>query len=78
MQRGVINSTHSGHTSRLRSGLCEAVGLLFKRPHVNERHVAVVPDVSVTRTLGRQMVDRLRNSGVEIAVIDGFGTVTYL
>ncbi|WP_445464572.1 hypothetical protein [Faunimonas sp. B44] len=40
---GTINSTHAGQLSRLRSGLCEAVGLLMARPDDGAREIAAVP-----------------------------------
>jgi hypothetical protein len=40
----IVNTRHAGQLSRLRKGLCEAVGLLMARPaNPQERHVAVVP-----------------------------------
>jgi hypothetical protein len=44
---GIVNTQHSGQTSRLRKGLCEAVGLLIANPK-GGRQVAVVPYSEVT------------------------------
>jgi hypothetical protein len=41
---GIINTKHPGQQSRLRRGLCEAVGLLLASPLIEgRRQVAVVP-----------------------------------
>ena len=41
---GVINTRHSGKTSQLRKGLCEAVGMLMQIPVcAGQRQFAVVP-----------------------------------
>ena len=74
---GIINTSHPGVTSRLRRGLCEAVGLLLATPlEEGMRQVAVVPHVDVTRRLAERMVPRLRLAGIEIALVDGRGNVT--
>jgi hypothetical protein len=57
---GVVNSRHARQLSRLRRGLCEAVGLLMARPRENERHIAVVPAHSTTRALASRMTARSR------------------
>lgn len=75
---GVVNSRHAGQVSRLRRGLCEAVGLLMARPRENERHVAVVPAHSTTRALASRMIARTSMVGIEIALVDGQGTVMFV
>lgn len=74
---GIINSSHSGVTSRLRRGLCEAAGLLLASPLSDGlRQVAVVPDTDIARTLSERMIPRLRLAGIGIALVDGRGNVT--
>ena len=74
---GIMNTTHSGPTSRIRRGLCEAVGLLLATPFEQAtRQVAVVPDVPVTRRLAKSMTQRARRVGIEIALVDRRGNVT--
>ena len=76
---GIVNTTHAGQTSRLRRGLCEAVGLLLaEERRVGVRQVAVVPKTPVTETLARKMAARAQQAGIEIALIDGTGNVTDL
>jgi hypothetical protein len=75
---GVVNSRHAGQVSRLRSGLCEAVGLLMARPFVKERHIAVVPATDVTDAMARRMIRRTAAAGIEIALVDGQGRVTFV
>ena len=72
-----MNTKHSGPTSRIRRGLCEAVGLLLATPFVEgTRQVAVVPNVDVTRRLAQSMIQRARLAGIEIALVDRRGNVT--
>jgi hypothetical protein len=40
------------------------------------RQVAVVPDVSVTQRLAKNMIQRVRLAGIEIALVDRRGNVT--
>jgi hypothetical protein len=75
---GVVNSRHPGQLSRLRRGLCEAVGLLMTRQRGEGRHVAVVPATAVTRALARRMIARTLAAGIEIALVDGHGSVTFV
>lgn len=73
---GIINTSHPGPTSRLRRGLCEAVGLLLATPLSDGmRQIAVVPHTDVTRKLAERMVPRLRPAGIGIALVDGRGNV---
>lgn len=73
---GVLNTRHAGQVSRLRRGLCEAVGILLQNPiREGQRQVAVVPLTSATEALGRKMVPRARAAGIEIALVDGRGNV---
>jgi hypothetical protein len=44
---GIVNTSHAGQKSRLRKGLCEAVGLLMAREK-GGRQVAVVPNTETT------------------------------
>jgi hypothetical protein len=74
---GIVNTTHPGPTSRMRRGLCEAVGLLLATPvEEGTRQVAVVPNVAVTQQLARKMVHRVRAAGISIALVDRTGNVT--
>lgn len=63
--------------SRLRRGLCEAVGLLMIRP-VDERQIAVVPCTNTTSQLAHDIVNRTNKTGIEIALVDGEGNVTFV
>jgi hypothetical protein len=73
---GIINTRHSGQVSRVRKGLCEAVGLLMQHPlHEGQRQVAVVPLTPVAERLARQMLPRASKAGIEIALVDGHGNV---
>jgi hypothetical protein len=72
---GIINSQHAGQTSKLRRGLCEAVGLLLSRSLDGERHVAVVPATQVTERIARRMLMRANAAGIEIALVDEHGAV---
>ena len=74
---GVINTKHAGQVSRLRKGLCEAIGQLMSRDLGGERHVAVVPDTVKTRELARKMIGRTSAAMIEIALIDSFGLVHF-
>lgn len=74
---GVINSKHAGQLSRLRSGLCEAVGLLLARPH-DEQHIAVVPYTPATLALARRMIVRTLAAGIRIALVDADGRITFV
>jgi hypothetical protein len=71
---GIINTRHSGQTSRLRRGLCEAVGLLMAREK-GGRQVAVVPNTTTTLKLAQKLAPRAREAGIEIALVDEQGLV---
>ena len=66
---GIINTKHAGQKSKLRRGLCEAVGLLMSRENTGERQYAVVPLTDDTQRLADQMRPRCRKAGIEIALI---------
>jgi len=66
---GIINTKHAGQKSKLRRGLCEAVGLLMSRENTGERQYAVVPLTDDTQRLAGQMRSRCRKAGIEIALI---------
>ncbi len=73
---GVINSKHAGQLSRLRQGLCEAIGLLLATQVAEgTRQFAVVPRTPVTETLAQRMMVRAKKAGIEIALVDGRGNV---
>lgn len=71
---GIINTTHPGQKSRLRRGLCEAVGLLMSRSSTNEKHHAVVPFSPETKHLAEKMRQRCSSAGIEIVLIREDGT----
>ena len=72
----VINTRHSGKTSQLRKGLCEAVGMLMQIPVcAGQRQFAVVPLTQVTRDLAEKMLPRTKTAGIEVALVDGRGNV---
>ncbi len=71
---GIVNTRHAGQISRLRRGLCEAVGLLMTREK-GGRQVAVVPKTEMTLKLARKLAPRALNAGIEIALVDEQGRV---
>jgi hypothetical protein len=72
---GIINTKHAGQKSRLRRGLCEAVGLLMSRETTEERHYAVVPLTDDTQRLAERMRPRCTKAGIEIVLIREDGTL---
>lgn len=68
---GVVNTRHPGQLSRLRRGLCEAVGLLMSRTGADERQIAVVPRTGATFAIAQKMGARAQAAGIEIALVDG-------
>jgi hypothetical protein len=66
---GIINTKHPGQKSRLRRGLCQAIGLLMSRNNEEEKHYAVVPLTEDTQRLASQMRARCRKAGIEIVLI---------
>jgi hypothetical protein len=72
---GIVNTRHAGQTSRLRKGLCEAVGLLMAGPR-SGRQVAVVPQTEGTLRLAQKLAPRAKDAGIEIALVDDRGRVT--
>jgi hypothetical protein len=74
---GIVNTRHPGQSSKLRRGLCEAVGLLMARSINGERHVAVVPATPVTQKIATRMFPRIHAAGIEIALVDKDGVVTF-
>jgi len=76
---GIVNTKHAGQTSRLRRGLCEAVGMLMQnRLYKGQRQFAVVPLVPVTEKLARKMSSRVGDAGIEIALVTPHGEVVYV
>jgi hypothetical protein len=71
---GIVNTRHAGQTSRLRKGLCEAVGLLMASPR-SGRQVAVVPQTEGTLRLAQKLAPRAKDAGIEIALVDDTGHV---
>jgi len=74
---GTINSTHAGQLSRLRRGLCEAVGLLMARPVDGAREIVAVPWTSETERLAKKMAARCSRAGIEIALVRRDGTLLW-
>lgn len=75
---GVVNTRHAGQVSRLRRGLCEAVGLLMARPLNGGRNVAVIPATEVVEKLARKMLPRIATAGIEVALVQKDGRVDYV
>lgn len=71
---GIVNTRHVGQVSRLRKGLCEAVGLLMAREK-GGRQVAVAPRTETTLRLAQKLALRARDAGIEIALVDERGWV---
>ena len=74
---GIINTRHPGQVSRLRRGLCEAVGLLMAT-EAQGRQVAVVPFTDSTLRLAERLAPRCALAGIEIALVGSRGAVTYV
>ena len=72
---GIINTKHAGQKSKLRKGLCEAVGLLMSRKNTGERQYAVVPLTDETRRLADQLRPRCQKAGIEIVLIREDGMI---
>jgi hypothetical protein len=74
---GIVNTRHAGQLSRLRRGLCEAVGLSLARAiEDGTEQFAVVPHTRVTEELARRMAMRVRAAAIHIALVDAKGHVT--
>jgi hypothetical protein len=73
---GIINTKHPGQKSRLRRGLCEAVGLLMTRPLEGERQFAVVPKTNDTEIVAKRMSARSNAAGIGILLVEDDGTVS--
>lgn len=71
---GIINTRHAGQVSRLRRGLCEAVGLLMATPSQGHQ-VAVVPLTDSTLRLAERLAPRCALAGIEIALVGSHGEV---
>jgi len=73
---GVINTSHPGQKSRLRKGLCEAVGQLMSKPlQAGQRQFAVVPLHEETRRLSEHMAKRAAAANIEIVLVSARGNV---
>jgi hypothetical protein len=66
---GCINTSHPGQKSHQTQRLYAAVGHLIAHDRGEGRHVAVVPDTPVTRSLAAKMAKRARQIGIEIALV---------
>jgi hypothetical protein len=76
---GIVNTRHNGQLSKLRRGLCEAVGQLIGRElGVAERHVAVVPYTTRTHEQAKRIARRAKPAGIEIALVKPSGQVLYV
>jgi len=71
---GIVNTRHPGQVSRLRKGLCEAVGMLMAIPQAG-RQVAVVPYTETTLRLAQRVAPRAKAAGIEIALVNELGQV---
>jgi hypothetical protein len=73
---GIVNTRHAGQVSKLRRGLCEAIGLLLATPaDLRTRQVAVVPKTPVTERLAARMAERVHLAGIGISLVDEHGNV---
>jgi hypothetical protein len=72
---GTINTTHPGQMSKLRRGLCEAVGLLMARQSDEAREIAAIPWTPVTGRLAKSMSGRCTKAGIEIALVKRDGSI---
>jgi len=73
---GIVNTRHPGQASRLRRGLCEAVGLLLaKKLEPGQRQLAVVPRTMVTESLAGRLAIRAGKAGISIALVSADGSV---
>ena len=75
---GIINTRHPGQKSRLRSGLCEAVGLLMAHEMNGDRLFAVVPDTEDTRRLAERIRPRCVSVGINVILMreDGIPVIS--
>lgn len=71
---GIVNTSHAGQKSRLRKGLCEAIGLLMAREK-GGKQIAVVPKTETTLKLAEKLAPRAHDAGIEIALVDEGGNV---
>ena len=69
---GSINSRHPGQRSRLRRGLCEAVGLSMTKPSTG-RQVAVVPETDSTLRLAGILAPWCVSTRIGIALVGNRG-----
>lgn len=74
---GTINSRHAGQLSRLRRGLCEAVGLLMARQVDGVREIAAVPWTPETERLAARMTPRCQRAGIEVALVRRNGKIVW-
>ncbi|RLA51139.1 MAG: hypothetical protein DRR42_11200 [Gammaproteobacteria bacterium] len=70
---GILNTKHSGQKSKLRRGLCEAVGQLLSRDNDGEQQFAVVPKTEDTLRLAERMRPRCLKAGIEIVLLNENG-----
>ena len=74
---GAINSSHAGQLSRLRRGLCEAIGLLLARAPDGAREIAAAPWTPTTAELARRLGPRCASAGIEIALVRPDGSIEW-
>jgi len=74
---GVINSRHAGQQSRLRRGLCEAVGLLMSKQSKG-RQIAVVPKTDTTSRIAKDLASRCASAGIEIVLVGERGEIHHV
>jgi hypothetical protein len=75
---GCINTRHPGQVSSLRKGLHEAVGQLLGSPRDKVRLIAAVPRHPATKELATRVLLKCALVGIEIALVDGDGSVELL
>jgi hypothetical protein len=75
---GIINSTHSGAQSKMRSGFSELIGQTMAMTEDGGRHVAVLPETADTLVQARRLVTRCNKAGIEIALVKANGAVCFV
>ena len=75
---GIINSTHSGARSKMRSGFSELIGQTMAMTDDGSKHVAVLPQTADTYIQARRLVARCKNAGIEIALVRSDGLVEFI
>lgn len=75
---GTVNSSHPGQKSRLRRGLSELIGQLMILPKGDEPQIAVLPHTTEVQRQAFKMRDRCLLAGIEIALVQQDGAVSFI